>query len=135
MIEGFKSCAESCPIYKNGSVWYNPVAKSLCSRCERHSSEHNKSYEDIGREIGKICEQKQKSYGNSFNEAHKILQVLFPNGISVEQYTDMLAIIRIIDKLFRIANNKEAFNEDPYADIAGYGLLGLIKEKKKNESC
>jgi len=40
----------------------------------------------------------------------------------------MLTITRIIDKLFRIANRKDAFNESPYWDLTGYGLLGYVKD-------
>jgi len=32
-------------------------------------------------------------------------------------------LLRVIDKLFRIASQKEAFGENPWQDIAGYGLL------------
>ena len=32
----------------------------------------------------------------------------------------MLAITRVVDKLFRIANRKDAFGENPWQDIAGY---------------
>ena len=40
----------------------------------------------------------------------------------------MLTITRIIDKLFRIANRKDAFGESPYRDLTGYGLLGYVKD-------
>lgn len=43
----------------------------------------------------------------------------------------MLCIVRIFDKLMRIANKKDAFAESPYADLAGYALLG---EKKYTQS-
>lgn len=88
-----------------------------------------KNYEEIGLEIGKLITEKQIAYGNSFGNSGKILEILFPNGISIEQYTDALTITRIIDKLFRIANNKDAFNESPYKDIAGYAILGYSNEK------
>jgi sulfate transport system permease protein len=51
--------------------------------------------------------------------------------IKLEQYDDMLCIVRIIDKLFRIATAKDAFGESPYGDITGYGLLGLMKDRRK----
>jgi hypothetical protein len=41
----------------------------------------------------------------------------------------MLCVVRIFDKLKRIATNKDAFGESPYGDIIGYGLLGLHKDK------
>jgi selenophosphate synthase len=83
-------------------------------------------YEQTAEEIGKLVAQKNSAYGSSFAQAHLILQVLYPNGIKVEQYTDALAIIRVIDKLFRIANAKDAFGESPWRDITGYGILGVV---------
>jgi hypothetical protein len=44
----------------------------------------------------------------------------------------MLALIRIIDKLFRIATSKDSFKEDPYADIAGYCILKVNEVENKN---
>jgi hypothetical protein len=82
-------------------------------------------------EIANIVEQKNKAYGNSFNKSGEILKILFPEGIKPEQYTDVLSIARIIDKLFRIANNKNAFGENPYEDMVGYALLGSLREKKE----
>jgi hypothetical protein len=91
-------------------------------------------YEQTAEEIGKLVSEKNTAYGSSFAESHKILSVLYPNGIKPEQYTDALAIIRVIDKLFRIATNRDALGESPWQDIAGYGILGAINSKLKNES-
>lgn len=82
-------------------------------------------YQQIATEIASLVERKQTSYGDAFGQAHLVLAILFPNGIPVERYTDVLTITRIVDKLFRIANNKELFAEDPWADICGYALLCL----------
>lgn len=91
-------------------------------------------YVEIGQEIGKLVDIKQTAYGDSFGKSHKILEILYPNGIKPNQYKDALCITRIIDKLFRIANQKEAFGESPYKDIVGYGLLGIAKDNKENKS-
>ncbi len=90
----------------------------------------NKTYEQFGTEIGKLVDEKNNAYGSSFAESHKILSVLYPQGIKPEQYTDALAIIRVIDKLFRIANKKDAFGESPWKDIAGYAILGMAKDSQ-----
>lgn len=90
-----------------------------------------KTYKQIGEEIGSLVDEKNAAYGSSFSECHKILSVLYPNGIQPEQYTDALAIIRVIDKLFRIANKKNAFGESPWNDIAGYAILGVANHDKK----
>ena len=94
----------------------------------------NKTYKQIGEEIGNLVDEKNAAYGSSFAECHKILSVLYPNGIQPEQYTDALAIIRVIDKLFRIANKKDAFGESPWKDIAGYAILGIANDDSKKPS-
>lgn len=91
-------------------------------------------YAELGYRIGELVSEKQAAYGDSFSRAGKVLEILYPDGVKPEQYDDMLCIVRILDKLFRIATDKDAMGESPYRDIAGYGLLGaakdLIDEKK-----
>ncbi len=43
----------------------------------------------------------------------------------------MLALVRIFDKMKRIATQKDAFGESPFKDIAGYGLLGAMAHKEE----
>ncbi len=81
------------------------------------------TYERIGQAIGEMVDEKQRAYGRSFDKSGQILRLLYPYGVKVEQYDDLLAMVRIIDKLFRIATNKGALGEDPWRDIAGYALL------------
>lgn len=88
-------------------------------------------YEEQAEQIGKLVAEKNAAYGSAFAEAHHILKVLYPNGIRPDQYTDALAVIRVIDKLFRIANKKDAFGESPWRDIAGYAILGVADDQKK----
>ena len=90
-------------------------------------------YELKASKIGRIVDKKNKAYGNSFNEACEILTILYPNGVEPKQYKDMLALTRIIDKLFRIANDKGFEGESPFRDIAGYGILGDSTDKKIEE--
>jgi hypothetical protein len=89
-----------------------------------------KTYKQIGSEIGELVDEKNAAYGSSFAESYKILSVLYPDGIKPDQFTDALAIIRVIDKLFRIATNKDAFGESPWRDIAGYAILGVANAEK-----
>lgn len=86
-------------------------------------------YTALGISVGSLVDEKNKAYGNSFANASKFLQILYPNGIPIEAYTDVLCIVRIFDKLMRIANNKDYNGESPYGDLAGYALLGLQKDK------
>lgn len=88
-------------------------------------------FEKIGLEIGKLVSEKNIAYGDSFSQSYKILEVLYPHGIEPYQYKDALTITRIIDKLFRVANQKDAFGESPWRDIIGYGLLSAWREEKQ----
>lgn len=90
-------------------------------------------YQRIGTEIGALVTVKNKAYGDSFATTGKVLRLLYPDGIRPEQYDDALALVRIWDKMKRIATDKDALGESPYRDIAGYGILGAkISEEKKN---
>ena len=86
-------------------------------------------YEKIGHEIGKLVAEKNQAYGDSFGQACRILEVLYPAGIKPKQYKDALAITRVIDKLFRLANKKDAFGESPWRDICGYAILGVMNDE------
>lgn len=86
-------------------------------------------YKELAEQIGNLVEEKNAAYGNSFDQAGEFLRLLYPNGIPPEAYGDMLCVVRIFDKLKRIATNKDAFGESPWGDVAGYGLLGLHKDK------
>ena len=91
-------------------------------------------YETIGKEIGELVAQKNKAYGNSFSKSEKVLQALYPDGISPDQYKDMLSMVRVIDKMFRIATDKDAFGESPWRDICGYAILGISNDLEKNDN-
>ena len=83
------------------------------------------NYSTIGKDVGTLVTEKQEAYGDSFGRSGECLRQMFPDGIKTDQYDDLLTIARILDKLFRIANNPNAFSENPYQDIVGYGLLGM----------
>lgn len=84
----------------------------------------------LAHSIGKLVDEKKRAYGNSFDQAGDFLFLLYPDGIPPKKYADALCLVRIFDKLKRIATDKDALGESPYADIAGYALLGLRRSKK-----
>jgi len=90
-------------------------------------------FEKLGFDTGSLVARKNKAYGNSFEESGKVIKILFPDGVPPEQYQDFLTITRIIDKLFRIASDKDAFAEDPWRDIAGYALLSLWSRERATQ--
>jgi len=88
-------------------------------------------YSDIGKKVGKLVTDKNAAYGDSFGKSGECLRQMYPNGIKPDQYDDLLTLVRILDKLFRIASNPTAFSENPYQDIVGYGLLGMRRHDTK----
>lgn len=86
-------------------------------------------YEILGREIGALVDLKNPAYGD-IKRVTEAMKVFYPNGIPVERLGDALLVTRILDKINRISGgNKEAFSENPFKDIAGYGLLGAREGK------
>jgi len=97
-----------------------------------------KSFQDIGKEVGDLVDEKQAAYGDSFGKAGKVMSILYPDGIAPEALDDALTVVRVLDKLFRIATangQNDAMGEDPWRDIVGYGLLSLrrCEQKMKGE--
>lgn len=76
-----------------------------------------KTFADIAYSIGELVTKKNAAYGNSFAKTGDFLKLLYPKGISVEQYDDALLLVRIFDKMIRIATDKDAFGESPFQDI------------------
>jgi hypothetical protein len=85
------------------------------------------SYEETGRKIGAIVDQKNEAYGDSFAKCPQYLKILYPDGIKPDQYQDALALIRDFDKSMRIATNRDAMGENPWSDKAGYAILSVGK--------
>lgn len=83
----------------------------------------------IAAAIGETVVTKNAAYGDAFAKAGAFLKLVFPEKILPAQYEDMLGIVRVFDKLMRIATEKNALNEDPWKDIAGYGVLGVAAQK------
>lgn len=94
-------------------------------------------YTKIATELADLLAEKQAAYGDSFGKSQEILKVLYPNGITVEQYTEALTLTRIIDKMFRVATDRDALGESPYRDIAGYAILAIkrVEEEQATPYC
>lgn len=87
-------------------------------------------YPTLGKEIGELVEKKQVAYGNSHGKSGDVMRILYPQGIAPTQMDDALTVVRVLDKLFRIATDRDALGEDPWKDLCGYGLLAAAKGKK-----
>jgi hypothetical protein len=88
----------------------------------------NMNYEALAGEIGRLTDTKSKQYGDSAERAEKIMKVLYPNGVPVEAFRNALLIVRMCDKLCRIATQDttgvDGGGEDAWRDMAGYSLIG-----------
>ena len=96
-----------------------------------------KSFTELANSIGQLVESKNKAYGSAFDKSGDFIRVLYPEGIKPEQYKDMLCIVRVFDKLMRIATSYEGTEEkkvDAYSDLMGYGLLGLRASLEEKEA-
>lgn len=82
-------------------------------------------YTMIAAEVAATVERKQAAYGGSFGKSGAIMAILYPAGVPVEQLDDALTIVRVLDKLFRVATDRDALEENPWGDIAGYALLAV----------
>lgn len=98
------------------------------------AEERKKKYLGSAMSLANLVIEKQEAYGDSFGQADKVIEALYPDGISKAQQKDALTIIRVIDKMFRIANKKDAFGENPWKDIMGYSLLAVVRDQEKKDS-
>lgn len=89
---------------------------------------------DLAEKLGQTLEIKHEAYGDAVGKSAAFLTLLYPNGIPVEAYGSVSLLLRIFDKQCRIANKPNAFGEDPFLDIGGYGLLGQRMVLNKAEA-
>ena len=92
------------------------------------------AFENRGRKLGQLVDSKQKQYGQSAQSSGGIMRILYPKGVRPDQYNDALLVVRVLDKLSRIAqrgaDGQDLGGESPWQDIAGYGLLGAKMDDK-----
>ena len=87
-------------------------------------------YYALAKQLGELVARKQAQYGDSFGRAGDVMRIFYPDGIRPDQYDDALPVVRIVDKLFRLATGAPD-EESPYRDISGYGLLGWAREEER----
>jgi hypothetical protein len=87
------------------------------------------TFQGVAASVAELVEEKKAAYGNSFGKSGEIMKVLYPDGIPVDKYQDALTVVRVIDKLFRIATKKDTLGESPWRDIMGYSLLAVVRDE------
>lgn len=121
------------PCDRCGTPFRAARGRTRCLECVSREPPAGR-YEAAGRALGSLVDVKQAAYGDSFGRAGDVLRILYPTGIRPEQYRDALAVTRVLDKLFRIATDRDALGESPWRDIGGYSLLGAAAaEAAKDE--
>lgn len=106
----------------------NEIRESL-SDAPVITSREASPFEVIGMQIGSLVTEKNQAYGNSFAQSGDFLQLLYPAGVQPDQFQEALGMVRIFDKMKRIATDKDAFGEDQYRDIAGYAILAVARRE------
>jgi len=95
---------------------------------------HQKIFFELGEKLGYTTAVKNDSYGDAFLQIVKIFEILYPDGISVEQYKNATLLVRVLDKICRISNgNANVFDEDAFLDLGGYSLIGMVDNKKEKK--
>jgi len=91
-------------------------------------------YEVQADKLVKLLQKKRDAYGDNLSSGAKFLTMFYPDGIPVAAYKDLLIMVRVLDKLFRLANQHrhddsgDGFfdDESPWWDVAGYGLATVV---------
>ncbi|WP_141328327.1 hypothetical protein [Myxococcus sp. AB025B] len=84
-------------------------------------------YAGLGAAVGHLVTEKQRAYGKAVH----VLALLYPDGIPRAKFDDALAVVRVVDKLFRVATDRDALGESLWRDIAGYALLATERVERQ----
>lgn len=83
---------------------------------------------EIGVFVTRNTIDKNQKYGDAARKVTALLYELYPDGIAPDQYPNALLLIRLLDKVVRLAaytpDRLAADDESPWVDVAGYGVLG-----------
>lgn len=127
---------DSCPVCR--SLAKGTDGKIVCfATCDSKSPEPEAQlgkFATIGRRIGALVEKKNLAYGDAHAATGDILKIIYPDGVRPDQYADMLGTARVLDKLLRISRDKKAFAENPWEDVAGYGILGVERDSREEKA-
>ena len=91
------------------------------------------TYSELAAEVGLLVSRKAASYGRATATAADHLALDYPEGIPRDKYEDACIAMRVYEKLARVAHDKGAFGESPWLDIAGHGLVGLMRDRCARE--
>lgn len=117
-------CHGAFPETYNRTIVRYSAEDVIDSVCEDHNLDLMSKWKDLGTKLGETVAHKNRCYGDAHIKTGEILEILYPHGIPKCYYHRVLLMVRICDKLCRISVAAPEDVEDPFMDIAGYGLLG-----------
>jgi hypothetical protein len=117
------------PFERSGDHWKCRQCFDIYDNRAVLKKEEYSPYPYLGQAIGKTVEAKQAAYGDSFGKSGAVMSILYPDGIPPSKLDDALTVVRVLDKLFRIATDRDALGESPWRDIVGYGLLAIKRQE------
>ena len=89
-------------------------------------TEYVGKWQTIADDMTSLLKAKRDSYGNNLACTPEIMKLMYPSGITHEQLDDFLILVRMVDKMFRIANGANfKLGEDAWKDLAGYAMCVL----------
>lgn len=89
-------------------------------------------YRLLAESVGDVVDRKNVQYGDAINDVEVFLKLLYPGGIPVERFRDVGLLVRMYDKMKRIASGNQG-EENAWQDLCGYALLGLGGEGRWRE--
>lgn len=92
----------------------------------------------LASDIGSLLQRKNIQNYHSFEKTPEILKLLYPKGVQPDQYENLLFLVRILDKVNRVAaagqkgQHIQDVEDTTLVDIAGYAILAqTLREGKK----
>lgn len=90
----------------------------------------NNSFQELASELAEMLTEKNRKYGDSYARMAHVLPIFYPDGVPGDHLLDAVFILRIVDKLMRIASAQKDDDEDPVMDIAGYAILRMREMRR-----
>jgi len=108
------------------------VVKGKLKTKKKKKGDTEYSFHSLGEELADMLDNKNRQYGDSYARMAHVLPMFYPDGVPGDHLLDAVFILRIIDKLMRIASAQGDDMEDPVKDIAGYAILRM-KEMRSSD--
>lgn len=124
-LHSLNTPARSRRMFGATAVTIAAAAKNVNSNAHGTSEMKPRDFTARANRIGKLTAEKNVRYGDSVRRSGQILRVLWPDGIPPDKYAAAGILMRMSDKMIRIANfDMSSDDENPFDDVNGYALLG-----------